>query len=776
MPTLLLPRRHFVSYAAVLLFVSLSAVHACGPDWTPDVFVRRYRPDLPKEFYTGKLGVLEETYYRYSLIPAYRYLNGGVLSAEEKVPLDPASPWFEESAEETRAHGEAAAQSDDQSAQARWLAARNAITAVKIELIYTFRRVPSSKPNQSYDFFENCNDSAFDTATDTLEARAAAWGPQSANTAAWIGRQDQVFRNCDGRSGISIPTPADAGSPKLLQQDSLYQQAAANFYALQFDLARQQFKAISEDASSPWHGLAAYLVARTTVRQAMLVPVSADDIVRATFDKSLLETAESELEALKKNPFAPVSAVEHELQFVQAKIDPIARIRDASLALAGPKPDPDFQRDLTDLVLLLHQRMDRDLDFEDSESTGEGDRKLVEKKATNAFAKTSDLRGAAPMVDWLITFQSRTEGARQHALSQWTQTQSLPWLVAAITKTESRDASAPELMEAAAKVPQSSPAWQTVTYHRARLLAASKPKDARALLDSTLSVVQNTGPTSADNRFTALRMTVATSFNDFLKYAPRHDQLAENSENGASLRGCKTCDKKIAALQFAPDAAGFFNRQAPLSAWLEASKTSELPDGMRHSLVLSGWTRAVVLNDSAATRAFANMLPSSLRNGQVEEPGFAAWLGILRNPGLRFYLDGGIQRSQSAMELDEFHNNWWCGQWTGPRWDAPSSTVPATFLSSAQVAEAQAQFTQLLAVGNAPAWLGRRVIEYAKAHPDDSNVPEALYRVVRSTRYGCSYDEQGSDKAVSFVSAEAFRILHRNYPHNPWTKKTPYHF
>lgn len=72
--------------AVVFPFIS---VQACGPFFFDDVFVRSLRPDHPKLFAQGKLGVLLPTYPRADLTVAYRYLNGGSLTAEEQQAYKP---------------------------------------------------------------------------------------------------------------------------------------------------------------------------------------------------------------------------------------------------------------------------------------------------------------------------------------------------------------------------------------------------------------------------------------------------------------------------------------------------------------------------------------------------------------------------------------------------------------------------------------------------------------------------------------------------------------
>ena len=62
------------------------------------------------------------------------------------------------------------------------------------------------------------------------------------------------------------------------------------------------------------------------------------------------------------------------------------------------------------------------------------------------------------------------------------------------------------------------------------------------------------------------------------------------------------------------------------------------------------------------------------------------------------------------------------------------------------------------------------VLDWAKAHPNDPRLPEALHYFVRATRYGCV------DKSIGPYSRKAFDLLHRKYPNSEWTKKTPYWF
>jgi outer membrane protein assembly factor BamD (BamD/ComL family) len=84
---------------------------------------------------------------------------------------------------------------------------------------------------------------------------------------------------------------------------------------------------------------------------------------------------------------------------------------------------------------------------------------------------------------------------------------------------------------------------------------------------------------------------------------------------------------------------------------------------------------------------------------------------------------------------------------------------------------------RLAKLPGAPDLIGQRVLEWAKGHPADPDVPEALYLTVRATRYGNAKTVQNPDNtSYSPTSKAAFQLLHRNYPKSEWAAKTPYYY
>lgn len=68
----------------------------------------------------------------------------------------------------------------------------------------------------------------------------------------------------------------------------------------------------------------------------------------------------------------------------------------------------------------------------------------------------------------------------------------------------------------------------------------------------------------------------------------------------------------------------------------------------------------------------------------------------------------------------------------------------------------------------APSYLGEQAIDWAKKHPADPRLAEALHLTVKATRFGCADSHSGK------ISRAAFELLHLRYPHSEWTRKTPY--
>jgi hypothetical protein len=162
---------------------------------------------------------------------------------------------------------------------------------------------------------------------------------------------------------------------------------------------------------------------------------------------------------------------------------------------------------------------------------------------------------------------------------------------------------------------------------------------------------------------------------------------------------------------------------------------------------------------------------------------FAAAFLLLHHPEARPYFAAGITRQSQPGKLDPYRDNWWCPMDIEAALDSragfsgygnPANLVqqsaggvmPAIFDADAS-REATQEMEKLGKLGPATDFLGGVALAYAKLHPEDARIPEALSLVVKSGHYGCS------DVNTWKTTRAAFRILQLRYPKSSWAKRTP---
>jgi len=774
---------------AVLLALALVApspvAEACGPFFPETIFIQRIHPDLPFEDYAaGKIGVVQPTYEDSFLVVAYRYFSARPFDAQEQKQL--LALWKHEASNEPGGIFVAV-----DSGQIDWSGELKEIgyspaTDAALPAGSTF--AGTSSPFVSY---PNCLDDAFRTAANTLKARVQEFGKGSAAVTSWISAQESVFTNCGAsRPGANaeLPQAADPGLPLLIRQDRDYQTAAAYFYAGRWDEAEKRFQTIAADPSSPWRAIAALVSARCELRAATL---SAED---AASEDSRLKAADEQLRKVIADPsFVTVRTAAKRLQgFAEIRLDPAKRFLDLSSAIEDRTSPETIAQDVSDYDLLL-ARSSETMTLSDTEW-----------KATQE---------ASDMTDWIATFKSGGVEEFPHALDRWHTTHSTPWLLAALSLAISESPDLSSLLESAAAVPLSSPAFLSAKFHRDRLLAAEgKTDQARAEVDLVLRTPKGRLPVSARNLFTALRMTLARNLDEFLRFAPREISVvsSEYTDNdmtdnaGCFFENCKTLSAE--PLRFDVDAATALTEDLPTHLLADAAASSRLPVYLRRQVAEAAWTRAVLLDETEIAQQLVptlSALSPRLEQGlkqyhsseSLSDKHFAAAYLILQWPELRPYISGGTGRLTSAGRIDSYRDNWWCalappspGDLDQQRfgWGYQAYNYGAqnpllsyfpiekgsapSLLAGGDKRTAQKEWTALQQLGCGPTWLGEQVLAWAKLHPDDPRVPEALHLVVHASRWGCNDGETGA------YSKEAFELLHKRYPKNDWTAATPYWF
>lgn len=540
----------------------------CMPSPPLPVFVTKRRPaKLMEQYAKGRLGVLQGTFDEGYLVGAYRTLQGRPMSDTEAAAFygdrpDPGSNsgidgygmWRQERGGMPEIEG-----------------LLNPRAAAEVEGAKEIER------NGEISYFSNCTEDAFGNAAKILAALRAKWGAADPRFLSWVKAQDQVFQNCSGKlKAAQIPEGAAAGMDAELSAHRRYQIAAAYLYSGDFRKSAAGFLAIAREPASPHSEIAPYLAVRALMRADQFAQddkayPEATKLIDSTLSDPKLAKWHSNLEILRG-----ILMMRHE---------PARRAAELSAMLMKGEPEHD-QEELTQAAIDLRFLLRRKADFRG--------RKLSWQRDWAPFEQSSD------MTAWIGTMQ-RGWGEGKEAVARWRKSRSTAWLAAALAYGPKENL--PELLDAAAKVPVSSSAYETIAYHRvARLSAAGRDAEARTLADQLLAG-KTLEVTSTRNLLLSERMKLARDFEEFLRFSLRRpEEKFVNWERGEEPSD-ETPLPKGADRVFDTDAIATFNHAIPLSRWLDASRSSTLPRFMQLRIAQSGWLRASMLGREAEAKA-----------------------------------------------------------------------------------------------------------------------------------------------------------------------------
>ncbi len=738
-----------LALGAVFLGMAVLPGQSCGPFFTEAVFVVK-QPASRTALMDGKLGIVWTDFGTVDTALVYRVLQGPAFTAEEKEQM---LAW------EGPEQGQVGASGD----MSQWVAARNQFTGQDGGAIVTDANVPG----QQWQTYSNCLADAFATAVLTLKSRESEYASVKPAVAEWVRGQDAVFSNCGGAG--QLPAEPGASTPGWLREDRAYQTAAAHFYRAEWQPAQAAFAAIAGDRSSPWHDVAAYMVARTLLRQATLTKPDFGAI-----DEAPMRAAQAQLEKLVQQGGKYAGAAKALLSLVDLRLAPGATAARQGDAIA--KPDPQLHQDLIDLRYVVTQP---------------------------DFGKHIDEARRSELVDWVLTTRQSVRGAEAHALERWRATKSAAWLMSAMILARSPQ---PELMAAAAALPRSSPAWLTVTYHRLRL--TSDDAAVKAEIAHLVPEIDKTETASTVNAFQLLAQQKVSSLDEFIKFAAiepaGYDDGMDPITTAARtsfLSGTKA--PTIAGLpvdtgkRFTPEAAMVLNERLPLETLAAIVGRRAYPKQLQFELAMAVWTRAVLLGKPEVARS----LTAALVEG---EPGWKQWLqayddaktdddrkaaamlALMRFPSVRPYVNAGAGREDGFVGYSVFRDNWWCaGMGTGSGWansysgsdnddgatqgggqTKPAEVWPA-FVSPAMRSQAKQENAALAKIGDAPQYFGSQALAWVKAHPGDPRGAELLGFAFRAMRNGCNLEQ------VAGLRHEVFNTLHAKYGQSEWARRYP---
>jgi TolA-binding protein len=766
-----------IAFAFCVFLLSVFAlvrwVQSCADPGDPfDDFSKH--PDVPLEkFVQGELGVVEPTFARSYLVIAYRYASGVPLTEDEKQAaiallqdreIDPSKIYVDVPPNPAPANGYLQEQQDASEGPQDWADERAKIVSSASPV-----DVKRLQELSTYNNYVNCANDAFATAAATLAKRAEKFGKDAPPVQAWVSGQDAVFSNCAGDPAKPVvPSAADPSWPEIFRFDREYQIAAAYMYSNQYDQAVQGFQKIAQEKSSSWHDLAPYLAARTMLRRAT-VEVRIPDAPQGTyvqipaFDPDKMQAAADFIAktsaAAPNGPFAlPMEQLQERAEY---HLHPGNRMLQLGELLSKPTPHGRFYNWLWDYTWLMDTRgmIQREI----KRNPGQAEE----------YAQRLAERQNGTITDWIITFQEQDVLSGKHALELWRMhPESVPWLLAALSHAHAKDQQTPEVLAAAEKVSRSSPAYVSIFYHQMRLKSElGKFPEVRSSIDAYLAATPGLLPVAKDYLLN-LRLDAASDLNDAVPFLPRTACSLD-----IRVRENSYCPRTINV-----HSAGFLDA-LPLDLQVEVLHSKNFPDEQRANIVRNVWLRAVMLGRYDVARALD---AEAFRPGAYQTPlGDEVTQKLVKEfeaastPEDKLFAAIFLMQHQYAFGYEMGTAEAWCASPRGFSSDQTTwqitqqQSVPVVsppFLTEAQRKQSEKERTQLEQADSQANYYTKVVLDYAKKHPDDARVPEALSRAVKNTRMNCNNQRTGD------LSQEAFNLLHKQYPDTTWAKNTKYWF
>jgi hypothetical protein len=429
-------------------------------------------------------------------------------------------------------------------------------------------------------------------------------------------------------------------------------------------------------------------------------------------------------------------------------------------------------------------------------------------------ARATDLGAWIYDIDVLTTSgrEQDVAAAKADALGRWRERRSLPWLVAALMHLSPGDEDVAAAIAASRAIEAGSPAYYTLAWHRLRLLIGeNKQEDARAELDQILD--RRPLPEGVENLMRYHRMKLARDVDEFVRFALRRGEFVmylpdprtkldatapplKSSTNfpydfGPALKW-RTELFQPNPRYFDEDGTAAMSFVMPLPLMARVAQSDRLPPNVQRDVALAVWTRAVLLEDAEIANSVAPIVARYFPQygagwrayqsaATPQQKKTEAALLLLRVPGASPWLGSGLGYPYMRDRIGLTATRWWFHE------DADNQGAPDTqddvtlcndcalplqfaapaFITSQDRDRARNDVKRLRQLPGAPAYLGAIILGWANAQPRDPRVPEALYLVVRATRYG----EKDTE-----TSKAAYLLLHNRYRRNSWTSKTPLWF
>ena len=794
--------------ACVILGFALVAcgASASGPSPTAPWSVDQYGGDPADAdaFFQGRQGIVMSTAPRPMGFIAWRLLHGRSVGRDAGEALATPccdTPWWAR---------------DYRGGASGWFAARNAVASSPAAAY-----LGAERPGPNGTSTANCFPDAFDAATATLRDRAMRYGAASGGVKGWVAAQDAVFRGCSD-AGSALP-PALPGAPQWLSMDREYQSAALALYAGRNREAAARFDAVARDPTSSWRASGLYLVARADVRQALADRTPAAYATARAAIEALSASPGARwrdqargLEDVVDLNAAPTAF----LASLQGKLDAPTLAPDVAVAFrdftdlgktAAAKPDA---LDWIDTLRAAPGRMSFDARGESSAQIAAREVMWYEAARTHALAHAGERWRAGGDAVWLVAALSLANADDPQT----------PELLRATDRVRSSEPAWISVQHHALRLTLArAPAAET----RGRLDAILARRDLSAS-DRNVFAAQRAQVASslADfARFATRRRLCPQGWSvDWPETKPPGCIRGRWDAGDVQPSGIYDGTKGLGSVALGDDARATIDR-ASLSDRIALAGDRRLPAALRLDVALTNYGRAVQLQNEAGINASATQLTSLIplmssrfRDVVTAKRGAAKWfaefLVLAMIPGIRTDLID-YERPEGRRVVD-FQGHWsdwgvlrrpvyrilpprlviYQARGTGFPSDAsdtwPDSATDLTCLDecgrgaaplrlpdfvraqAARATEERGWFFRTdhdygapppaTPAGAVDAW--DEMLAYARSHPADPRIPEALHWLVHVGHFGGSHEHSGR---------RAFMLLHTRYANSRWARATPFY-
>ena len=607
---------------------------------------------------------------------------------------------------------------------------------------------------------DNCRPDAFDTASSTFLERRSRYGSDSVELERWLDAQIRVFQQCDADVGEPLEQPA-ADWHTIEQHDRHYQIAAWYFYRQRYLQAAERFERIGATAGSPWRDLARYLVPRSLARHASIKTPR----VAENYRWRPSEVRERHL----KDALARFKALAADGDYLTRFPSVRTQMRRIQIALGDTTHVGDFERRLIEEPSSVDPN-----DIHDFDRSA----RFVHKSASRPEKYRRWLGHAMDMMDILESWY-RSQSDVKSLLDTWRDNPTPPYLYLALNVADARTKREDlrQLLARSSGHTPETPGYVAMLKHRLRVAGLLREEALMRDMKAELARQAASAPPAAANSIRLGIARAAFDAHEYVRWAsllpidlPWLDETARRLPTDRYQRVTRK------TRLFPEEAVDVINALYTPPMLLDALATPELSDYQRSRLAIAAWFKALFAGDlDVAVRAAGKIGETAPHLAEAMD-GFkaatdkrfeAAWI-VLHHPGLSPLIQPGVGRTdlggpaadRIGVSMSEY--NWWCMYQADIL--VPAGAVPY-FARDPNGKRARVRTVEL--PSSAAGFFGPWAIRYAKDNLDDPRVPQALHRVVFATRYSC-------DSGPGSVSQSAYAMLHKHFPDNEWTEKTPH--